>query len=62
VAFELAQVIAQLVEAIASVGELEGGEDGLVDLPGGRAADVTAAVQEHLEEADDARVLDLDAG
>ncbi len=33
-----------------------------MDLPRGPAADVTAAVQEHLEEADDARVVDLDAG
>ena len=61
-AFELAQVIAQLVQAIGSVVDVECGEDGLVDLPGGPAADVTAAVQEHLEEADDARVVDLDAG
>src|ERR1700722_871743 len=61
-AFELAQVIAQLVQAIGFVGDVECGEDGLVDLFGGPAADMTAAVQEHLEEADDARVVDLDAG
>ena len=51
-----------MVQAIGSFGDVECGEDGLVDLPGGPAADVTAAVQEHLEEADDARVVDLDAG
>ena len=49
VAFELAQVVAELVEAVGAVGEMEGGEDGLVDLLGGPAADVTAAVQEDLE-------------
>jgi hypothetical protein len=51
-----------LVHAIGSFGDVERGEDGLVDLSGGPAADVTAAVQEHLEEADDAWVVDLDAG
>jgi hypothetical protein len=39
----------------------ERGEGGLLDLPGGPAADVTAAIEEHLEEADDARAVDLDA-
>ena len=37
VAFELAQVVAQLVETVALVREVEGGEDGLVDLLGGAA-------------------------
>ena len=32
--FEFAQVVAQLVDAVASVGELKGGDDGLMDLPG----------------------------
>ena len=32
VAFELAQVVAELVEAVGGVGEVEGGEDGAVDL------------------------------
>ena len=41
---------------------MEGGEDGLVDLFGGPAADVSSAVQEDSEEADDARVLDPDPG
>ena len=54
-ALELAQVVAQLVQAVSSLGEMEGGEDGLVDLLGGPAADVSAAVQENLEQADDAR-------
>src|SRR3954463_536953 len=62
VAFELAQVVAELVEAVGGVGEVEGGEDGAVDLLGGPATDVTAAMQEHFEQADDAGVVDLDAG
>ena len=61
-AFEFAQVVAQLVDAVASVGELEGGENGLMDLLGGPAADVAATVQEDLEQADDARIMELDAG
>ena len=59
---KLAQVVAQSIEAVSSLGEIEGGEDGLVDLLGGPAADVSAAVQENLEQADDARVVDFDAG
>ena len=51
-----------MVKAVGFLGEVEGGEDGLVDLFGGPAADVAAAVQKDLEEADDARVVDLDAG
>ena len=51
-----------MVEAVGAVGEVEGGEDGVVDLLGGPAADVTAAMQEHFEQADDAGVVDLDAG
>ena len=34
----------------------------MVDLLGGPAADVTAAMQEDFKEVDDARVVDLDAG
>src|SRR6478609_6827034 len=41
---------------------MEGGEDGVVDVLGRPAADMTAAMQEDFEEADDARVVDLDAG
>src|SRR3984893_16946940 len=62
VRFELAQVVAELVEAISTLGETEGGENGVVDLLGRLAADVTAAMQENLHEADDAGVVDLDAG
>jgi hypothetical protein len=62
VTFELAQIIAQLVQAIRSFGETEGGEDGLVDVLRGPAADVSTAMQENLEEANDSRVVDFDAG
>ena len=43
-----------MVEPVGVVGEVEGGADGVVDLLGGPAADLTTAVQEDLEEADDA--------
>src|SRR5689334_10358920 len=72
VGFELAQVVAELGQAVGSLGEVEGAvgslgevegsEDGVVDLLGGPAADLTAAVQEDLEQADDARVVDFDPG
>ena len=62
VTLEFAQVVAQLVQAVSSLGEMEGGEDGLMDLLGGPTADVSAAVQENLEQADDAHVVDFDAG
>jgi len=58
---EFAQVVAQLVRAVSSLGEMEGSEDGLVDLLGGPTADVSAAVQENLEQADDAHIVDFDS-
>ena len=60
--FELAQVVAQLVEAIGLLGEIEAGEDGAMDLAGCPAADLRAAMQENLEQAHDARLVDLEAG
>ena len=53
-AFELAQIVAELVEAVGSLGEVEAGEDGVMDLPCRPAAEVTAAMQEYFEEANDA--------
>ena len=41
---------------------MEAGEDGVVDLLGGPAANLSAAMQEDFEEADQTRVVDLDAG
>ena len=61
-AFELAQVVAQLVKAVGLLGEIKGGEDGMVDLPGRPAADLRAAMQENLEQAHDARLMDFEAG
>ena len=59
---ELAQIVAQLVQAIASLREAEGGEDGLMDLLGRPATDVSATVQEDFHQPDDAGLVDLDAG
>ena len=44
---EFAQVIAELIETVAFIGEMEGGEDGLMDLLGCPSADVSAAMQEN---------------
>ena len=62
VAFQFAQIVAELVQPVGFGRELERGEDGLMDLFGGPAADGIAAVQEHLQEPDDPSVVDLDAG
>ena len=61
-ALELAQVVAELVQAIGIGGEVEAGEDGVVDLLSGPAANLSAAVQEDFEKADEACVVDLDPG
>ncbi len=61
-ALELAEVVAQLVQAVGALGELEGCQDSVVDLPGRPAADVSSAMQQDFEQADDARVVDFDAG
>ncbi len=49
VPFQLAQIIAELVQAVAVGGELKRGEDGLVNLFGSPAADSVAAMQEDLQ-------------
>ena len=61
-AFELAEIVAQLVQAIGTGGEVEAGENGVVDLLGGPAAHLGAAMQEDFEEADETGVVDLDPG
>src|SRR5215831_15416825 len=61
VAFELAQIVAQLVEAVSVGREIERLEDGRVDVAGGPAADLRAGVQKNLEETDDTGVVDFDA-
>ena len=45
---EFAEVVAELVETVTFIGEMEGGEDDLMDLVGCPAADVSAAMQENL--------------
>src|SRR5260370_29601786 len=60
VGLELAQVVTELVQPVGAVGEVEGGEDGVVDVLGGPAADLITAVREGLEEADGAGVRELD--
>ena len=58
---EFAQIVAQLVQAVSSPGEMEGGEDRLMNLLGGPTADMSAAVQKNLEQTDDAHVMDFDS-
>jgi len=48
-ALELAEIVTQLIQAVCLLGDGEGGEDGLVNLLGGPAADVTAAMQQHFQ-------------
>jgi hypothetical protein len=57
VALELAQIVAELVEAVGLIGEVEGGQDGLVDFLRGPTAELSAAMQQDLEEADNARIV-----
>jgi hypothetical protein len=45
---EFAQIIAELIKTITFIGEMEGGEDGLVDLIGSPASDMSAAMEENL--------------
>src|SRR5215471_18561117 len=54
VSLELAQIVAQLVQAIALLRDPEAGEHGLMDLLSRPAADARAAVQEDLHQPDDA--------
>jgi Transposase domain (DUF772) len=59
---QLEEIVAQLVQTIRSFGETEGRADGLVDFLRGPAADVSAAMQQNLEEPNDSSVVDFDAG
>jgi hypothetical protein len=45
---EFAQVVAKLIETVTVIGEMEGGQDGLLGLLGCPSADVSAAMQENL--------------
>src|ERR1700691_704298 len=59
--FQLAQIVAELVEAVGFRGNLERGDDCFVDLPGVPAPDGTAVMQENLQESDDPGVVEFDA-
>ena len=58
VSFKFAQIVAELVESVLFRGELEGGENRLVNLLCSPAADGTAVMQEDFEKPDDPRVVD----
>ena len=60
--FELAEVVTELGEGIVLGGELEGGEDGLMDLSRAPSAELGTAVEQDFHKAEHAGVLDLDAG
>ena len=49
VAFEFAQIVAELVQPVSMSRKLKRGEEGLVDLLGGPAADRVAAMQEDFQ-------------
>jgi hypothetical protein len=51
-----------LVQTVSLVGQVEGGKDGLVNLLSRPTTDAVAAVEQDLQEPDDARIVDLDAG
>ena len=60
--FELAEVVTKLGEGIVFGGELEGGEDGVMDLSGAPSPELGTAVKQDFHEAEHAGVLDLNAG
>ena len=61
--FELTQIVAKLVQRVGLGGKREAGEYGLVYLFGAPAGDHrTTAVQQHFQQAEDAGVVDFDAG
>ena len=61
-AFELAEIVTELVQTILFRGQLKRREDRLVNLSGGPAADGAAVVKQYFEKADDPGVVDFDAG
>ena len=60
--FELAEVVTELGEGVVFGGELEGGEDGLMDWSGAPSAELGTTVQQDFHQAEHAGVLDFDAG
>jgi len=62
VTFQLAKVVAELIQTVGFGGKFEGGEHGLVNLFGRPATDGGATVQEYFHQANDPRLMDLDSG
>jgi hypothetical protein len=60
--FQLAQVVAELIQTVGFGGKFEGGEYGLVNLFGRPAADGGATMQEDFHQANDPRFMDFDSG
>ena len=61
-AFEFAQVVAELVEAVGFFGKLEALKNNLVNVPGSPAAKAVAAMEQNFKQPDDASLMDLDTG
>lgn len=60
--FELAEVVTELGEGIVLGGELEGRKDSLMDLSRAPSAELGTAVEQDFHQAEDAGVVDFDAG
>ena len=61
-AFEFAQVVAELVEAVGFFGELEGLKNNLVNLPGSPAAKAVAGMEQNFKQPDGASLMNLNTG
>ena len=60
-AFQFAQIVAELIQTVSIGRELKRGEHGCVDLLGGPASHGGSSVKENLQQTDDTDVLDPDA-
>ncbi len=61
-AFQLAEIVAELVPPVGFLRESKRGEDGRMGLSGSPAADGGATMQEDFHQANDPRVMDFDSG
>ena len=61
-AFEFAQVVAELVKSVGFFGELETLKNNLVNVSGSPAAEGVTAMEQNFEQPDDASLMDLDTG
>jgi hypothetical protein len=62
VAFEFAQVVAELVKSVGFFGELETLKNNLANVSGSPAAEAVTAMEQNFEQPDDASLMDLDTG